>query len=79
MSLFPFIVLTFRKLFLDAKESDTNRGIELSSEIQIIISSQCIIIRISLYYLESIKHFISHYDLIQRASTSAFFDTGEKK
>lgn len=78
MSLFPFIVLPFQKLFLNAKEIATNHGIEFSSEIQILVSSQCIIVRVLLYYLESIKHFIIYYGSIQCASTSAFFDNGEK-
>lgn len=42
------------------KEIDKSHGVELSSEIQILVSSQCIIVRILLYYLESIKHFIIH-------------------
>lgn len=62
---------------------DTKHGIELSSEIKIPICSQCIIVRILLYYLESIKHFIIHYDSIQCASAcskkqSTFFDSDEK-
>lgn len=78
VSNFRFIVLPFQELFLDVKEIGTNHGIELSSEIQMLVSSLCIIVRILLYYLKSIKHFIIHYDSIQCASASAFFDAGEK-